>query len=328
MKPQLTKEWILKELPALMKTDPAFREAVLEIGRYQFADKAETESHFDRMLARLDKKMDEDRRKWEENRQEHLAMTSALAELTQQFKQEREENHRKWEGNDHKWEENDHRWEENQRQWLENQRKWEENDHRWEENQRQWLENQRKWEENDRQWEENRRKWEENDRQWLDNHRRWENNDRQWEENRQEHREMRKDIKRLDQTVGAVGARWGVHTEATFRNAIAGLLKEFAAVEVIHVDEHDDEGVVFGYPEEVELDLIIQDGILIIGEIKSSIDKGGVYLFEKKVRFYENKHGQTANRKLIISPMVDKKAWPAAKNLGIEVYSYADEVVF
>jgi hypothetical protein len=38
------------------------------------------------------------------------------------------------------------------------------------------------------------------------------------------------------------------------------------------------------------------------------------------VRFYEQKHGRKANRKLIISPMVDKKANPVAQKLGIELY--------
>jgi len=50
-----------------------------------------------------------------------------------------------------------------------------------------------------------------------------------------------------------------------------------------------------------------------------------MYFFEKKVRFYEQKHGRQANRSIVISPMVDPHAMPMADNFGIEIYSYADD---
>jgi hypothetical protein len=133
-------------------------------------------------------------------------------------------------------------------------------------------------------------------------------------------------ISRFDQRLMAMEARWGLESEASFRNALACILKEFHDVQVLHVDEHDDEGMVFGYPEEVELDIIIKNGVLMIGEIKSSTDKSDLYTFMKKVRFYEQKHGRKVHRKFVISPMVNKYAMPLAKKLGIEVYSFAEEV--
>jgi hypothetical protein len=36
--------------------------------------------------------------------------------------------------------------------------------------------------------------------------------------------------------------------------------------------------------------------------------------------------GRQISRKMVISPMVDDRARPVAQALGIEVYSYADEV--
>ncbi len=39
-------------------------------------------------------------------------------------------------------------------------------------------------------------------------------------------------------------------------------------VEVLRVNEFDDEGEVFGLPDQVELDVIIRDGELLIGKIK------------------------------------------------------------
>jgi hypothetical protein len=50
------------------------------------------------------------------------------------------------------------------------------------------------------------------------------------------------------------------------------------------------------------------------------------HIFEKTVRFYEQKQARQANRMIVISPMVDDNAQPLAKRLGIEVYSYVENV--
>jgi len=354
MEPQQIKELILKELPTLMQQDSSLREWVLNIGRTQFADKVVTESRFDQMMRVIQQKIEEDRQsreeqtcQWEENQRKW------------------EENQRKWEENQRKWEENQRQWEENQRQLLELERKsderWEENqrqllelerksNERWEENQRQLLELERKsnerWEENQRQLLELGRKsderWEENQRQllelerksnerWEENQRKWEENQRKWDANQQVINQMLESIRKLDkkydQTLGALGTRWGLHSEDTFRNALSGILQEFpSGVEVIHVNEFDNTGEVFGRPDQVELDLIIRNGRLLIAEIKSSMSRGEMYLFERKARFYERRHQRTAQRLIVISPMVDKKAQEIAAKLGITVYSYTDEV--
>ena len=293
MEPQQIKELILKELPTLMQQDSSLREWVLNIGRTQFADKVVTESRFDQMMRVIQQKIEEDRQSREEQ--------------TCQW----EENQRKWEENQRKWEENQRQWEENQRQLLELERK---SDERWEENQRQLLELERK---SNERWEENQRKWEENQRK--------------WDANQQVINQMLESIRKLDkkydQTLGALGTRWGLHSEDTFRNALSGILQEFpSGVEVIHVNEFDNTGEVFGRPDQVELDLIIRNGRLLIAEIKSSMSRGEMYLFERKARFYERRHQRTAQRLIVISPMVDKKAQEIAAKLGITVYSYTDEV--
>ena len=105
-----------------------------------------------------------------------------------------------------------------------------------------------------------------------------------------------------------------------------GILEDSFGVEVISVTEYDDEGEVFGRPDQVELDLIIKDGLLIVCEIKSLMSKADVYTFERRVRFYEGKHGRQVSRALVISPMVARRARAVAGKLGIEVYSYAEDV--
>ena len=129
-----------------------------------------------------------------------------------------------------------------------------------------------------------------------------------------------------ERAVGALGARWGLQSEATFRNALAGILEKSFAVEVMNVTEYDDEGIVFGRPDQIELDVIIKNGVLILCELKSSMSKSDIHIFDRKVSFYEKKHHREANRKLVISPMIDHRAEPLAKKLGIECYSDSIEV--
>ena len=182
--------------------------------------------------------------------------------------------------------------------------------------------------------EENTRKWEESQQELRamreEQARKWEAQDQKWEENQATINAMLQEIRDLsrkhDSTIGALGARWGLHTEQSFRNALKGILEDSFGVEVLNVTEFDDEGEVFGRPDQVELDVIIQDGTLILCEVKSSMSKSDMYAFERKVRFYEKRHNRKAHRALVISPMVERRAREVAQKLGIEVYSYAEDV--
>ncbi len=97
-------------------------------------------------------------------------------------------------------------------------------------------------------------------------------------------------------------------------------------MQVLNVTEYDDAGEVFGRPDQVELDVIVKNGLLLICELKSSIDKAGMYIFERTARFYEKRHPQTANRLIVILPMIDARARKVAEWLGIETYGDSIEV--
>jgi hypothetical protein len=43
----------------------------------------------------------------------------------------------------------------------------------------------------------------------------------------------------------------------------------------------DEEGIVHGHPAQVELDLIIKNGVLMIGELKSGVSQGDVSTFQR-----------------------------------------------
>jgi hypothetical protein len=140
------------------------------------------------------------------------------------------------------------------------------------------------------------------------------------------HEEIMAQANKVNRGIGALGARWGTQSEASFRNALAGILEQNFGVQVINVNEFDAEGSVFGRPDQIELDVIIQNGLLLICELKSSIDKAGIYIFERKARFYEARHGRKAQRLIVISPMIDARARKVADQLGIELYTDSEDV--
>ena len=221
--------------------------------------------------------------------------------MLNELARDREEQSRKWE-----------------KQKAEDKRKWDEQNRKWE---KQKAEDKRKWDEQNRKWDEQNRKW---DEQKAEDKRRWDEQNRKWEESDRQFREVHEEImaqaKKFDRSIGALGSRWGLQTEQAFRDALAGILVGSFGVEVVNVNEFDDQGEVFGKPDQVELDIIIKNGLLIICELKSSVDKPAMYTFERKVRFYEKRHRRKANRMIVVSPMIEERARRVGKKLGIEMY--------
>ncbi len=158
-----------------------------------------------------------------------------------------------------------------------------------------------------------------------------EESERRWEEHSRAIKNLMEELiklrKRQDIQIGALGARWGLKSERSFRNALKGLLEESFPIKVERYVEVDREGEVFeGQAGElIELDLIIKDGEVIVGELKSSVSVADVWLFEKKVRFYEKKEGKKVTKKVIISPMIDPRAKGLIERLGIIAYTDVPE---
>ena len=199
----------------------------------------------------------------------------------------------------------------------------EEQSRKWEEQSRKWDEQSRRWEEDARQWHEQNHKWDETARQWHEQNHKWEESEQRFN---RVHEEIMEQARRHDRTIGALGARWGTQSEKAFRDALAGILEQTFGVQVLNINEYDDEGVVFGRPDQVELDVIIKNGLLLICELKSSVDKAAIYIFERKARFYERRHQRQADRLIVVSPMIDARAQQVAQRLGIETYGDSIEV--
>ncbi|XGB41375.1 MAG: DUF3782 domain-containing protein [Nodosilinea sp. LVE1205-7] len=261
-------------LPQLIAEDPLIRDFVLRTVSNYYSSKAETESNFDRTLARMD--------------------------------QEQAENARKWDESTRRWDENTRKWDENTRQWHEQHQQ----------NMAILARMDQEQAENARRWDENTRKWDENTRQWHEQH----------QQNMALLEELKRHDRRYESTIGALGSRWGLYSEASFRSGLKAILEESFGVQVLNLNDFDESGEVFGRPDQVELDIIIKNGDVILCEIKSSMSKADIYSFDRKVAFYQQRHHHPVSRKLVISPMVDNRARPVAEALGIEVYTYAEAV--
>ena len=281
------KTLLLQELPDLLQQDPETREQVIRLVTPYFAPRTETDSRFDRMMAELQRMREESERKWAEQKQESERKWAELQRM-------REESERKW-----------------QESQTELQRMREESERKWQENQAE-LRGMR--EESERRWQEARAE-----------------SERKWQEGQTRHNQLREETQRaytkLDNKVNALGARWGIFSEQSFRSALKGILEASFDVQVLQVNEYDDEGMVFGRPDQVELDVVIKNGLLILCEIKSSISKSEVYTFYRKVQFYEKRHQRKASQMAIISPFVDLRALNVIKTLGIHLYSSAEDLV-
>ena len=308
-----------KQVAESINSNEEVRDAVNNVVSERFGGKESFDERFDRILNEIRIAREKSDERWEKNDKRW------------------EKNDRKWDENQQKLVENDRKWDENQRKLVENDRKWDESTKQWAENNRKWDENQKKLVENDRKWdeigkdrEENARKWAENTKQWAENNRKWDENQKVIERTLDEISAIKTDVKALgakyDQTIGALGTRWGLYSERSFRNALKGILEETTEYKVERVIEKDESGVVFGHPSQIELDIVVKNGKFFIVEIKSSVSAGDVATFVRKARIYEKSRNRKAGALVIISPMVSPNAKKVIKRDGIILYSYATDV--
>jgi hypothetical protein len=182
-------------------------------------------------------------------------------------------------------------------------------------------------EEDSKKWDENRKKWEareiQRDKDREEERKRWDEQNQKWHENQKTIHQI---IKKHESSIGALGARWGMRSEASFRDGLKAILEQSFKVKVERYEDFDDKGIIFGRPDQVEMDVIVYNGTLILCEIKSSLSRSDLYTFWRKTLFYEDRHQRKADRRIVISPMVSQKAMTVAKELNIEVYGYPDDV--
>ena len=140
-------------------------------------------------------------------------------------------------------------------------------------------------------------------------------------ENTRAIRSLQEEVMKHTRIIHALGARWGIYAESAFRSAMRGLVEQLFGGKVQVWRYEDKEGVVFGRPAIVEVDLVVTDREHVLVEVKSSVSRADVYELWRIGLLYKRVKG-VAPRLAIVSPYVDDVAKQTAKELGIEVHTH------
>jgi len=130
---------------------------------------------------------------------------------------------------------------------------------------------------------------------------------------------LQRSHEKLAASITALGYRYGIYTEDVFRDAIKYLIEDLLKVyEVRRWTYYDNEGVVFGYPSVIDVDVLIRDNEHILIEYKASIDRGDIAELAREGILYERVN-KVKPKLLIVGPVVRRRALELAKALNIEV---------
>jgi len=133
---------------------------------------------------------------------------------------------------------------------------------------------------------------------------------------------LREDMRRLWLALNALGARWGVFSEDAFRSGVRELLKD-AGYTVDRWVYYDDKGYVYGYPSEVELDIIIKDGRTLAVEITSALKRGDLQQIRRKVELFGMVTSRRVDAVYVVTPFIHDRNPDAvaavASSMGINV---------
>ena len=148
--------------------------------------------------------------------------------------------------------------------------------------------------------------------------------ERRMDQFEQSMKELRQDFnKRMEQfdiKLSALGRRWGYETEAAIRNALKGLYEEKFKVKVERWEYYDSEGLVFGAPSMIDVDVAITNSEHTLIEIKAHVGKSDVAELLRIGELYE-KVTKVKPSLVFITPFIDDKALDFAYSKKIKVYS-------
>ncbi len=133
--------------------------------------------------------------------------------------------------------------------------------------------------------------------------------------------DMNRGFELVERHISALGSKWGIMAESAFRESLRGLLEKELGFKVEKWRTYDEAGIVYGYPSEVDIDVTVSNGKIILIEVSSHVKASDILQFTRKARLYEEKTGRRPDRLIIVTPYIDEKALEAAKQLGIETYT-------
>ena len=136
--------------------------------------------------------------------------------------------------------------------------------------------------------------------------------------------EVLSELASLRKTVNAVAHRFGLITEGSFREALKGILSKYFGATASRLIVNDEEGIVYGYPSIVEVDVVIKDKEHILVETKSRADPGDVLELVRKGLLYEKVKG-VKPRLVMVAAWAPAKTREVAGKHNVEIYTYVEE---
>jgi len=130
---------------------------------------------------------------------------------------------------------------------------------------------------------------------------------------------LEEEMRETRRVLMVVSHRFGVLSETGFREGMRYVVEEaLGAGKVERLRLRDEEGLVYGYPGEVEVDLLVRDGVHILVEVKSRVGAGDVAELGRVGRLYERLRG-VRPRLVLLGGFIERGAWRAAERLGVEL---------
>lgn len=126
-------------------------------------------------------------------------------------------------------------------------------------------------------------------------------------------------VRDLSVRVNAIGVRYGVVTEEAFRSSIKYLVEDLLKLyKVERWVYYDSEGLVYGRPSVVEVDVFIRDREHVLVGYKAHADRSDVAELSNIGRLYERVTG-VKPRLLLVAPTIRMRARSLAGELGVEL---------
>jgi hypothetical protein len=142
-----------------------------------------------------------------------------------------------------------------------------------------------------------------------------------WQEIAKLREDMVKGFDAMNRRISALGARWGLESEEAFREGLRGILEKELGLKVERWTAFDETGSVFGHPSQVEVDVAVSNGKVMLIEVSSHVKQADVAALVKKAELYERITGRRPDRLIVVTPFVEERAMEAALKLGVENYT-------
>lgn len=123
---------------------------------------------------------------------------------------------------------------------------------------------------------------------------------------------------RLDLKLSALGVMCGLYSENAFRNAMRYIIEKYFGGRVQRWTYFDSDGVVYGHPSEIDVDVLVRDNEHLLIEIRAHTDRSDVAELYRKGILYGRVVG-VKPKLVIVAPFVRDRAYKTAAKLGVEI---------